>query len=158
MLSFPAGVQVYLCTQPIDLRKSFDGPCAVVELVFARSVFEGHLFLFLNQRRDRLKALWWDRDGLAIFYKRLERGRFELPRAADESSHVTLDATALAMRAAAWRSRRRVGLVTLDRLPCVTPLRPRRLRPLRRTRKRSLVAFAWRVRSSKKTRKNSSSR
>ena len=115
MLSFPAGVQVYLCTQPIDLRKSFDGLCAVVELVFERSVFEGHLFLFLNQRRDRLKALWWDQDGLAIFYKRLERGRFELPRVANESTHVTLDATALAM--------------LLGGVPLATPRRPRYARP-----------------------------
>lgn len=123
MLSFPAGVQVYLCTQPIDLRKSFDGLCAVVELVFERSVFEGHLFLFLNQRRDRLKALWWDRDGLAIFYKRLERGRFELPRVAEESTHVTLDATALAM--------------LLGGVPLATP---RRLRYSRSTSSRNAAS------------------
>jgi len=115
MLSLPGGVQVFLCVQPIDLRKSFDGLTAAVELVFERTVLDGHLFLFLNQRRDRLKALWWDRDGLAIFYKRLERGRFELPRDADECGHVTLDATALAM--------------LLGGVPLATPRRPRYTRP-----------------------------
>ena len=64
---------------------------------FQRNVLEGHLFLFVNKRRDRLKALWWDRDGLVIWYKRLERGCFELPRNAAERPHITLDATALAM-------------------------------------------------------------
>lgn len=97
MLSVPANAQVFLCTQPIDLRKSFDGLCAAVEAVFRCSVLDGHLFLFVNKRRDRLKALWWDRDGCAIFYKRLERGCYELPRAADSSGQVTLDGTALAM-------------------------------------------------------------
>ncbi len=115
MLSIPSGVQVYLCARPIDLRKSFDGLSAAVEVVFERSVLDGHLFLFLNKRRDRLKALWWDRDGCAIFYKRLERGCFELPHDADERGHVTLDATALAM--------------LLGGVPLATPRRPRYSRP-----------------------------
>jgi len=115
MLMFPAGTQVYLCTSPIDLRRSFDGLCAAVTLVFERDVFDGHLFLFLNKRRDRLKALWWDDGGLAIFYKRLERGCFELPRDVDERGHVTLDATALAM--------------LLGGVPLATPRRPRYSRP-----------------------------
>jgi len=111
MLSLPANAQVFVCARPIDLRKSFDGLCAAVEVVFQRSVLDGHLFLFLNKRRDRLKALWWDRDGCAIFYKRLELGRFELPRDADASGQVTLDLTALAM--------------LLGGVPLATPRRPR---------------------------------
>ncbi len=97
MLSLPANTTVYLCVAPVDLRKSFEGLMALVEAVFQRNVLDGHLFLFVNKRRDRLKALWWDRDGLVIWYKRLERGCFELPRDAVERPHVTLDATALAM-------------------------------------------------------------
>jgi len=115
MLSLPANAQVFVCARPIDLRKSFDGLCAAVEVVFQRSVLDGHLFLFLNKRRDRLKALWWDRDGCAIFYERLEVGRFELPRDADERGHLTLDATALAM--------------LLGGVPLATPRRPRYSRP-----------------------------
>ncbi len=97
MLSLPAHTNVYLCARPVDLRKSFDGLSALVEAVFQRNVLDGHLFLFVNKRCDRIKAMWWDQDGLVIWYKRLERGRFELPRDASEQGHVTLDATALAM-------------------------------------------------------------
>ena len=74
MLNLPAHARVSLCTVAVDLRKSFDGLCGLVESVFQQNVLDGHLFLFLNQRRDRIKALWWDRDGLVIWYKRLERG------------------------------------------------------------------------------------
>jgi len=97
MLGLPGNLDVFLCSQPVDMRKSFDGLCAAVETVFQRNVFDGHLFLFLNKRRDRIKALWWDRDGLVIVYKRLEAGVFELPATAREQPHLTLDATALAM-------------------------------------------------------------
>lgn len=97
MLSLPVHTQVYLCTAAVDLRKSFDGLCGLVESVFQRDVLEGHLFLFINKRRDRVKALWWDRDGLAIWYKRLERGSFETPRAPDDAQRLELDATELAM-------------------------------------------------------------
>lgn len=97
MLSLPTSAQVYLCTVAVDLRKSFDGLCGLVEAVFQRDVLAGHLFLFLNKRRDRIKALWWDRDGLAIWYKRLERGRFEAPSARGDARQLELDATELAM-------------------------------------------------------------
>jgi transposase len=97
MLSLPSQVRVYLCADAIDLRKSFDGLSGLVESVFERNVLDGHLFLFVNKRRDRIKALWWDHDGLIIWYKRLESGCFEMPPVADDQKHVTLDATELAM-------------------------------------------------------------
>lgn len=97
MLSLPAHTRVSLCTAAVDLRKSFDGLCGLVESVFRGNVLDGHLFLFLNKRRDRIKALWWDRDGLVIWYKRLERGSFEMPRAVGNAQHLELDATELAM-------------------------------------------------------------
>jgi transposase len=97
MMSFPAQSRVYLCTAAVDLRKSFDGLSGLVESVFQRDVLEGQLFLFMNKRRDRIKALWWDRDGLAIFYKRLEKGCFEMPRATGAAQQLELDATELAM-------------------------------------------------------------
>lgn len=97
MLSLPVHARVYLCTAPVDLRKSFDGLSGLVESVFRGNVLDGHLFLFVNKRRDRIKALWWDRDGLIIWYKRLEAGCFEIPSAQHAAAHVTLDATELAM-------------------------------------------------------------
>jgi|TARA_B110000263_G_scaffold136807_1_gene118687 transposase len=61
------------------MRKGFDGLFSLVEKVIQEDPFTGHLFVFRNRRRDRLKVLWWDRDGLAIFYKRLEKGGFQFP-------------------------------------------------------------------------------
>jgi transposase len=75
-----AAVRVFLCTRPTDMRKSFDGLSGLVQECFKEDLLGGHLFLFLNRRRDRIKMLYFDRDGLAIWYKRLERGSFEMPR------------------------------------------------------------------------------
>jgi hypothetical protein len=61
------------------MRKGFDGLFAIVENIIREDPFSGHLFVFRNHRRDRLKILWWDRDGLAIFYKRLEQGGYQFP-------------------------------------------------------------------------------
>lgn len=93
MLSLSPEIQVFMAVEPVDLRKSFDGLSAAVQRVFERNVLDGHLFLFLNRRRDRIKILWWDRDGLAIFAKRLEAGSYELPRHAADTRQLLLDAT-----------------------------------------------------------------
>src|SRR5262249_24151131 len=75
-----AAVRVFLCTRPTDMRKSFDGLSGSVQQCFGQDLLTGHLFLFINRRRDRLKILYFDRDGLAIWYKRLEAGTFQLPQ------------------------------------------------------------------------------
>ena len=97
MLTCPTHLPIYFCAEPVDFRKSFDGLTGVIASVFEISVLDGHLFLFVNKRRDRIKAMWWDRDGLVLFYKRLEKGTFEMPRVSDQSTHITLDATQLSM-------------------------------------------------------------
>lgn len=79
MLSISRTTRVFLATAPTDMRKGFDGLFALVENVIREDPFSGHLFVFRNRRRDRLKVLWWDRDGLAIFYKRLESGSYQFP-------------------------------------------------------------------------------
>ena len=79
MLNLSRRTRVFLATEPTDMRKGFDGLFALVERVIQEDPFSGHLFVFRNHRRDRLKVLWWDRDGLAIFYKRLEKGCYEFP-------------------------------------------------------------------------------
>ena len=79
MLNLSTNTQIYLCTAPTDMRKSFDGLSALVTSVINKDLLSGHLFLFLNRRRDRIKLMYWDRDGLAIWYKRLEAGTFETP-------------------------------------------------------------------------------
>jgi transposase len=97
MLSFPPGIHVFMAVAPVDMRKSFDGLSAAVQTVFGRDVLDGHLFLFLNRRRDRIKILWWDRDGCAIWAKRLERGSYEIPRHDPATKQLRLDATQLAL-------------------------------------------------------------
>ena len=83
MLSLPLPVRIFLCTRHADLRKSFDGLAQMVREFLGADPLSGHLFVFRNRAGDRLKVLWWDRDGLAIFYKRLEEGTFRFPSAGD---------------------------------------------------------------------------
>ena len=79
MLSFPAAIKVYLCTVPCDMRRSFDGLSMLAEHVIGCNPYAGHLLVFSNRRTDRVKILYWDRDGWAIWSKRLEVGTFQFP-------------------------------------------------------------------------------
>ena len=97
MLNWPAHLRVFVCVTPTDMRKQFDGLHDLVTSVFGRDVLEGHLFLFFNRRRDRVKALWWDRDGLAIFAKRLEKNRYEVPQGGSERGALEIDSTTLSL-------------------------------------------------------------
>lgn len=97
MLSFTPNIRIFLHAQPTDMRKSFDGLCGLVRGVLQADPLDGSLFLFVNRRGDRIKALWWDRDGLALFYKRLESGTFETLRPEGDATAVELDGTTLAM-------------------------------------------------------------
>jgi transposase len=96
MIMLPSAVRIFLCTRPTDMRKSFDGLTGLVQQCFGQDPLTGHLFLFVNRRRDRIKILYFDRDGLAIWMKRLEAGTFEMPRAA-ESDGVELRPTDLVL-------------------------------------------------------------
>ena len=78
-MHLPASVRVYLCTAPCDMRRSFDGLHALVTSAMQLDAFAGHLFVFSNKRRDRVKILYWDRDGFAVWAKRLEEGTYAMP-------------------------------------------------------------------------------
>ena len=80
MLSFPSAVKIYLCSEPSDMRRSFDGLAMMVRNIIRQDPLSGHIFVFSNRRTDRLKLLYWDRDGFAILYKRFEKGIFGLPK------------------------------------------------------------------------------
>ena len=79
MLTFPAAIRVYLCTVPCDMRRSFDGLSMMAEHIIGCNPFSGHLLVFSNRRTCRLKILYWNRGGWAIWYQRLEAGTFQFP-------------------------------------------------------------------------------
>ena len=87
---------VYLHREPVDFRKGFDGLTGIVTAQLGQSVTSGSLFLFVNRKRDRIKALWWETGGLTLWYRRLEQGTVELPKNND-ATHVTIDNVELAM-------------------------------------------------------------
>lgn len=72
-------MRVFVSTGPTDMRKSFDGLCALAHSVLQQDPFSGHLFVFVNRRRDKVKILYWDRSGFCLVYKRLEKGTFRVP-------------------------------------------------------------------------------
>ena len=79
MIGLAGGLKVFVCTQPADMRRSFDGLSGMAVSIIEQDPMSGHLFVCRNRNRDRLKILYWDRDGLAIWYKRLEKGTFQFP-------------------------------------------------------------------------------
>lgn len=98
MLTLPPAVRVFLCLAPADMRRSLDGLAALTREILREDPLSGHLFVYFNRRRDRVKVLFWDRSGLALYYKRLEKGTFRLsafeagasPRAEVESAELAL--------------------------------------------------------------------
>ena len=79
MIHLPASVRVYLCLTPYDMRKSFESLHALVREYLELDALAGHLFMFTSRRRDRVKILYWDRDGFAVWSKRLEEGTYAVP-------------------------------------------------------------------------------
>ena len=97
LLSPLGQAKIYLYAKPADMRKSFNGLHAIVAAEFGRDIRAGDVFVFLNRRLDRIKLIHWDRDGLAIWMKRLERGTFQRPRVCADAFTVDIDATDLAL-------------------------------------------------------------
>ena len=95
MLTLPPSTRVYVATAATDMRRSFDGLMGLVRDFLGGDPLSGHLFVFRNRTGDRLKVLWWDRDGLAIFYKRLEDGTFAFPMATGDARQVEMTAADL---------------------------------------------------------------
>ena len=97
MRLLPSSVRVFVTPAPIDLRRGHDGLAAVVRSQWGDELYAGHLFVFLGRRFDRCKILFWDRGGMVLYYKRLERGRFRPPEVSLDGKAVEMDMTALAM-------------------------------------------------------------
>ncbi len=90
-------VRVYWAPGPTDMRKGFDTLAALVKDRLREDPLSGHLFLFLSRGKDRLKILYWDTDGFALWYKRLEAGTFRAPAVREGQGRVELTASELAM-------------------------------------------------------------
>lgn len=84
-----AGVRIWLATSPVDMRRSFDVLAEHVRTILKLDPHSGHLFVFRNRTGERVKILWWDHNGLAIYYKRIERGVFQFPSSGETT--VTID-------------------------------------------------------------------
>jgi transposase len=95
VFAISAQTKVYLARQPTDMRKSFRGLIALTEAVLRQQPDSGHLFVFVNRRRDLLKVLYWDGTGFCIWYKRLERGSFQAPITAAGANAPGLELSAV---------------------------------------------------------------
>ena len=95
MIAPPMGAHIWLAAGATDLRRGFTGLSALVQTTLAEDPFSGHVFVFRGRRGDLVKLLWWDGDGLCLFAKRLERGRFIWPQA--DGGRVALSRAQLSM-------------------------------------------------------------
>jgi transposase len=98
MLTLPSSVRIYVAAEPVDLRRGFDGLAAATRSLMGADPMNGHVFVFLNRRRNRIKLLVWDRTGYLLVYKRLERGTFQIPTEPEAGRrHVAVDAGELGL-------------------------------------------------------------
>jgi len=94
MLSISSPVRILLARDPVDMRKSFHGLIGLTESVLQADPLSGHLFVFINRRRDRIKLLYWGGTGFCIWYQQLEKGSYQLPEVATADDREGLEITA----------------------------------------------------------------
>jgi len=97
MLGLPPSVHIHFATELVDMRNGIDGLRAIVEGTLKKDPYGGHLFVFVGKSKDKVKILFWDRNGFVLYLKRLERGRFQLPAVSAQTRHVVMEPTQLAM-------------------------------------------------------------
>jgi transposase len=103
MIALPTGTQVWLAAGETDLRKGFDGLAALVQVQLSEDPFSGQLYVFRGRRGDRIKILWWSGDGLCLFAKRLERGKFVWPQATSGTVSLTAAQLSMLLEGIDWR-------------------------------------------------------
>ena len=95
-MMLPAGTRVLVCTEPTDMRKSFDTLARAVREILGEEPQSGALYVFMGKRPTRVKVLWWDRNGYCLLAKRLHRAMFEVPAGERFGQSMRIDARALA--------------------------------------------------------------
>jgi transposase len=97
MLGLPPSVRIHFATALVDMRNGIDGLRRLVEGTLKKDPYEGHIFVFVGKAKDKVKILFWDRNGFVLYLKRLERGRFQLPAVSERTKHVNMEPAQLAM-------------------------------------------------------------
>jgi transposase len=103
MIAMPAGTRIWIVAGVTDLRRGFTGLSGMVQTALAENPFSGHVFVFRGKRGDLIKVLWWSGDGLCLFVKRLERGRFIWPQAASGGVSLTAAQLSMLLEGIDWR-------------------------------------------------------
>src|SRR5499425_1280826 len=103
MITVTPKTPIWIAAGVTDLRRGFDGLSALVQTVLEQSPFSGHVFVFRGRRGDLIKVLWWDGDGLCLFAKRLERGRFVWPQATEGTVALTRAQLSMLLEGIDWR-------------------------------------------------------
>src|SRR4030088_64154 len=103
MIGLPAGTHIWIAAGVTDLRRGFTGLSGMVQTALKENPFSGHVFVFRGRRGDLIKMLWWDGDGLCLFAKRLERGRFIWPQAASGTVALTPAQLSMLLEGIDWR-------------------------------------------------------
>jgi transposase len=103
MIALPAGTRVWLAAGVTDMRKGMDGLAALAQTTLSQNPFSGHVFVFRGRRGDLVKLVWFDGDGMCLFAKRLERGRFVWPQAASGSMSLTAAQLSMLLEGIDWR-------------------------------------------------------
>ncbi len=103
MIIVPSGAQVWLAAGITDMRRGLTGLSALVQTALSDNPYGGHVFVFRGRRGDLIKVLWWDGDGLCLFAKRLERGKFVWPRAENGTVALTRAQLSMLLEGIDWR-------------------------------------------------------
>ena len=103
MIDPPSGTQIWLAAGVTDMRRGMDGLASLVQTALEENPFSGHVFVFRGRRGHLIKILWWSGDGLCLFVKRLERGRFVWPQAESGRVHLTSAQLSMLLEGIDWR-------------------------------------------------------
>ena len=103
MIALPTGTRVWMAAGVTDMRKGMDGLAALVQVVLSKDPFAGHVFVFRGRRGDQVKLLWWSGDGMNLYIKRLERGRFIWPQADSGAVHLSPAQLSMLLEGIDWR-------------------------------------------------------